>query len=133
MAGSDLWEPRTIGERIRRLRERAGMKQEDLARAMSALGVPVTQGHISRFERYGSGDPRARKPQWAHLCALAEIFDVRFTDLGATEEEYPELRFLRTGSATRAKLKGKSARLRVHEGSGRGPNGPRQLPIAVAR
>jgi len=121
-----------MGERIRRLRERAGMKQQDLAEAMTALGVPVTQGHISRFERYGSGDPRARKPQWAHLCALAEIFDVRFADLGATEEEYPELRFLRLGSATRVKLKGRTAKLVVHDGSTRGPKGPRQPPIALA-
>jgi transcriptional regulator with XRE-family HTH domain len=128
---ADLWEPRTMGERIRRLRERAGMKQEDLAKAMEALGVPVTQGHISRFERYGSGDPRARKPQWVHLCALAEIFDVRFSDLGATEEEYPELRFLRHGSVTRAKLK--SNRLRIHPGGRTKPPAAHQPPIVVAR
>lgn len=97
-----LWEPRSIGERIRRLRDRAGMTQEDLAKAMEALGVHATQAHVSRMERYGTGAEGARKPQWAHLCALAEIFNVRFADLGATEDEYPELRFLRQGSATRA-------------------------------
>lgn len=126
----NLWEPQTIGERLRRLRERAGLEQAELAQRMTDLRAPATQGLVSRFEKYGSQSKNARKPQWAHICALATIFDVRYADLGATEDEYPELRFVKD-AATRVSLRGRHSlppTLEVLRGNGKG-GGPIQAPL----
>ena len=96
-AEAEVFIPEGIGERIRFIRERRRISQSDLARKLRERGVSVHQSVLARFERWGADppDPNARKPQFRHLLVIAEILNVKLSQLGVTEEEYPELRFLR--------------------------------------
>src|SRR5947209_1796250 len=87
--------PETIGERLRFIRERRGLTQIQVSEATGKLGVKIHPTILARFERWGSSDPNARRPSFAHLCALAIALNVKLSQLGATEQDYPELRFVR--------------------------------------
>ncbi len=103
----DLWTPLYLGERIAVLRRRRGLTQRRLAAEVRAYGIACSDSILTRFEKWGSDDPNARKPQFTHLWVIAEILGVRVSDLGATEEEYPELALIRMGLATPSLLSGK--------------------------
>jgi transcriptional regulator with XRE-family HTH domain len=104
----DLWTPIYLGERIATVRRRRGLSQKELAAKIRSFGVGVSDSMVTRFEQYGSENPNARKPQFAHLWVIAHILDVDVRrDLGATEDEYPELALIRRGLATPSLLAGK--------------------------
>lgn len=84
-----VWAAETLGERLMLARKRAGLSQGQLAEALRAMGVPIDRSMITRFEA------DTRRPSFAHVWAIAKVLGVTVRDLGATEEEYPELRFLR--------------------------------------
>ncbi len=91
----DLWSPPTaLGPRIRHVRERRGMSQAELARRMTEMGVPTQPPHLSRLELFGTEDDHARRPQFAHIMAICVILEVKPKELGATVQEYPELRIV---------------------------------------
>lgn len=102
------WTPPYLGDRIATLRRRRGMTQKQLAAAVRSYGIALDHSIMARFEKWGSDDRNARKPSFAHLWVIAHILrvDVR-RDLGATEEEYPELALIRRGLATPSLLAGK--------------------------
>lgn len=85
----DPWQPQGMAERIMLIRRRRGMSQAALARAVTGLGVSVQEPTISSYET------GRRRPAFGHLWAIAVVLDVGVSDLGATEEEYPELRLFR--------------------------------------
>jgi DNA-binding XRE family transcriptional regulator len=98
-----------FGHRLRIARMQAGLSISALA---SAIGV--ARETLSAWEN-GHQEPKA-----SALRAIAE-------KTGASVD------WLLFGD-TRVKLKGRAAKLLVHDGSAKGPKvGPRQLPIAVAR
>ena len=63
------------GENIRRLRERHGLSQEQLAARMQLAGLPLQQKAISRIET-GS-----RLVTDYELAAFAQVLDVSVEDL----------------------------------------------------
>ncbi len=62
----------TIARNLRTLRERAGMKQEDLAAAMTARGFAMYQSTIYKLENI----PPARKVSFSEGVAFAEVLGV---------------------------------------------------------
>lgn len=103
----DLWTPLYLGERIAVVRRRRGLTQLELGAKIRSYGIKVSDSMLPRYEKWGSGDPNARKPQFAMLWVMAHILDVKVTDLGATEEDYPELALINRGLATPSLLAGK--------------------------
>jgi len=85
----EVWTPQSVGERIGLIRRRQGLSQTELARRVSALGVQLHNSTLAQFE---SG---RRRPSLEHLWAIAKVLGVKIGDLGATEEDYPGLAFLR--------------------------------------
>ena len=92
---AEVFIPETIGERLRFIRERRRISQREAGTRLAKMGFPIHQSMLARFERYGDGDPNSRRPGLAVLLAISEILDVKLSQLGVTEEEYPELRYLR--------------------------------------
>jgi transcriptional regulator with XRE-family HTH domain len=91
----EVWIAQTVGERIGLLRRRARMNQTTLARLMGEVGKKTDQTTLSQFE---SG---RRRPSLAHLLAIARVLNVTLTELGVTEDAYPDVRLFRdpaTGS-----------------------------------
>ena len=103
----DLWIPLYLGARIAAVRRRRGLQQKQLAAAVRGFGLTCSDSIMNRFERWGSGDRNARKPSFAHLWVIAEVLGVKVSDLGATEDDYPELALIRRGLATPSLLSGK--------------------------
>ena len=62
--------PVTVGERLRQARVAAGMSQNEVVEALSALDVTLTKAGLSKYERGGS------MPKPRTLRALAEVLGV---------------------------------------------------------
>lgn len=114
--------PRTMGERIKRLRDVREMTQKILAVRLNTLGVEATNTLVSKWE---TDD---RKPDEFQLLALAEALDVTVWELGATQEEYPRLDTFKELLNTRVSRDGKVPRLRA-VASRAGPSLPIGTPI----
>lgn len=108
-AADRLWKPRYLGEAIATLRRRRGLSQKQLAAEVRAYGVALEDTNLSRFERWGSGEPGARKPSFAQVWVIAEILGVKVSELGAVEEDFPELGLIRQGLATPSIVTGKGS------------------------
>ena len=117
---------RVTAERIEDRRASLGLSQEKLAEAMTAAGFRMTQATVSRAET-GAGVDEAELIAFAAVLRCSTSYLLGLT--GNPDKWTPD------GSmkeATRAKPNGHPA-LTVHNGSGTGAKGPRQLPIVVAR
>jgi transcriptional regulator with XRE-family HTH domain len=84
-----VWAAETVDERLTIIRRRSGLSQSDLSTKLGEMGVPIDRSMVARFEN------GTRRPSFGHLWAIAKILGVTVFDLGATPEEYPELRFIR--------------------------------------
>ncbi|MGY1691868.1 helix-turn-helix transcriptional regulator [Geodermatophilus sp. SYSU D01105] len=71
-----------IARRIKRLRQRAGLSQEQLAKRLEALGVQMPQSSISKIEvPVEAGKGKRRDITVDEALALAKALGVTFSDL----------------------------------------------------
>lgn len=68
--------------KLRELREAKGLSMEELAAAVRALGVPLTNSQVARYENGLYSPRRNRRPgQKGKLEAIAEVLKVKPDEL----------------------------------------------------
>jgi len=104
----------TLGECLAVYRKRKGFTQTEVARQVAAdWGIPLNGSMVSRYEKYGSDDPDARRPQLFHLLAIALVLRVSLIELGVEPEDWAGLDLLLSDDARRLVVDVKDAATRV--------------------
>ncbi len=71
------------------------MQQHQVVKELARRGVRIGNTLVSKWEN------DERRPDAVAIIMLADVYDVRARDLGATATEYPELEVLGKVAATR--------------------------------
>lgn len=106
-----------IPQRLKKLRERAGLKQAELARKLEDAGAPIPQPSISRMEALAdAGKARQARPVTVNeALALAKVLGVSFSELVLPDGALPELEVSRAFSAAAERFHTAWAALSAYE------------------
>lgn len=82
----------TVGTRLKKAREKAKLKQEDVILKLNKLGFDVKQSSLSRYEN------DKREMELKLLKALADIYQVNVLKIIYDDDEYQRLMERENGS-----------------------------------